>query len=111
MPIVGWIFIVDVVALVVSIIFGEACDHIGFGCIIGGFICVIITLVMIWYFNNTANGIERIVKVYDVNGQLIAQYDGKFDVTCDGDRILFSDKNGKKHIVHYPTGAVVIDEK
>lgn len=72
---------------------------------------------MIWYFNTSEgrvlknDGIERTVKVYDVNGQLIAQYDGKFDVTCDGDRILFSDKNGKRHIVYYPTGTVVIDEK
>ena len=61
--------------------------------------------------SNFNNDIERIVKMYDVNGQLIAQYDGKFDIACNGDRILFDDKNGKKHIVHYPTGAVVIDEK
>ena len=59
------------------------------------FFIVSIMIWMMWYFNNTAlgrrvfksNGIERIVKVYDVNGQLIAQYDGKLDITCDGDRI------------------------
>ena len=83
------------------------------------FFIISIMIWMIWYFNNTAherrvfknNGVERIVKVYDVNGQLIAQYDGKLDITCDGDRILFDDKNGKRHIVYYTTGAVIIDEK
>lgn len=79
----------------------------------------------IWYFNNTAvgtrakksiksnleNGIERSVKVYDVEGDLIQQYDGKFDLTYDSDRILFDDENGKRHIIYYTTGTVIIDEK
>ena len=127
MPIVGWLlfFIVAVVVLATSAFFGESLDHIGFGCIIGAFICTIIMIGMMWYFNNTAsgrrtfksqesnfnNGIERIVKVYDVNGKLITEYDGKFDITYDDDRILFDDENGKRHIVYYPTGTVVIDEK
>lgn len=78
-----------------------------------------------WYYGNTAsgsralksqdselqNGIERSVKVYDVNGQLIQQYEGKFDVTYDESRILFDDENGKRHIVYYTTGTVIIDEK
>lgn len=79
----------------------------------------------IWYFNNTAagtrakksiksdleNGIERSVKVYDVEGDLIQQYDGKFDLTYDSSRILFDDENGKRHIIYYTTGTVIIDEK
>lgn len=79
----------------------------------------------IWYYQKTAkgqravktqqsnfsNGIEREVKVYDVNGKLVAYYDGKFDITYDDDRILFDDENGKRHIVYYPTGTVVIDER
>ena len=80
---------------------------------------------MLWWFNNTASGkrafktqesnfndgIERMVKVYDVNGELIVGYDGKFDITYDDDRILFDDENGKRHIIYDPTGTVVIDEK
>ena len=80
---------------------------------------------MHWYFNNTAtgrrayksqesnfnNGIERVVRVYDVNGKLITEYDGKFDITYDNDRILFDDQNGKRHVIYYPTGTVTVHEK
>lgn len=128
MPVIGWILFALVASIVlgVTLLFGKTCDHIGFDDIIDAFFCiVIIMLIMIWYFNSTAtgkrafksqesnfnNGIERIVKVYDINGQLITQYDGKFDITYDNDRILFDDENGKRHIVYYPTGTVVIDEK
>ena len=127
MPVIGWILFALIASIVLgaAILIGEACEHIGFGCIIGGFICVIIMMIMIRYFNSNAtgrrafktqesnfnNGIERIVKVYDVNGKLITEYDGKFDITYDDDRILFDDENGKRHIVYYPTGTVVIDEK
>jgi len=128
MPIVGWMlfFIVAVVVMLNSVVFGdEALGNIGFGCVVGVFICIIIMIVMIWYYHNTAtgrrpyksqesnfnNGIERVVKVYDINGQLITEYDGKFDITYDNDRILFDDENGKRHIIYYPTGTVTIDEK
>ena len=88
-------------------------------------IIVVLLIGMLWWFNNTASGkrafktqesnfndgIERMVKVYDVNGELIVEYDGKFDITYDDDRILFDDENGKRHIIYYPTGTVVIDEK
>ena len=127
MPIVGWIIFVGlaVVVMLSSAVFGEALDHIGFGCVVGAFICIIIIIVMIWYFNSTAtgrrafksqesnfnNGIERIVKVYDVNGKLITEYDGKFDITYNDDRILFDDENGKRHVIYYPTGTVTVDEK
>ena len=77
-----------------------------------------------WYYNNTAagqrafksqesnfnNGIERTVEVYDATGNLIKSYEGKFDVDYDNDRIIFDDENGKRHIIYYPTGTVIIDE-
>lgn len=80
---------------------------------------------MHWYYNNTASGkrayksqesnfgggIERTVKIYDVNGELITEYEGKFDITYDDNRILFDDENGKRHVIYYPTGTVVIDER
>ena len=96
-------------------------------------ITVIVSIVLIasiffgmrWYFKNTAagsralktqqsslnNGIERTVRVYDVNGQLIQQYEGKFDVDYDDNRIIFDDEHSKRHIIYYPTGTVIIDEK
>ena len=95
-------------------------------------ISAVITLVIIgvtwggllWYFNCTESGkralktqeselnggIIREVKVYDVEGDLVQSYKGKFDVDYDDDRIIFDDENGLRHIIYYPTGTVVIDE-
>ena len=80
---------------------------------------------MLFYYNATAsgkrafksqkseleNGIERVVTVYDMEGDVIKVYDGKFDVTYDDDRILFDDEQGKRHVIYYPTGTVTVDEK
>lgn len=55
-------------------------------------------------------GISREVRVYDVNGNLIQEYKGKFDVDYDDDRIIFDDQDGKRHVIYYPTGTVIIDE-
>ena len=60
--------------------------------------------------SNITEGIERRVRVYDVDGNLIEEYEGKFDVDYDDDRIIFDDQEGKRHIIFYPTGTVIIDE-
>lgn len=61
------------------------------------------------------SGIERTVQVYDVSGELIKEYSGKFDVetgNINGNTyIVFDDENGKRHIVYYTTGTILIDEK
>lgn len=65
--------------------------------------------------SNFNNGIERVVTVYDVNGEVIKQYEGKFDVetsNADGATYLvFDDENDKRHIIYYTTGTITIDEK
>lgn len=61
--------------------------------------------------SNIHGGIERTVTVYDINGEIIQQYQGKFDVDYDAERIKFDDEKGKRHIIYYTTGTVVIDEK
>lgn len=61
--------------------------------------------------SNVSGGIERTVTVYDINGEIIQQYSGKFDVSYDSERIKFDDENGKRHIIYYTTGTVTIDEK
>lgn len=85
------------------------------GAILGG---------MLWYFNSTAAGaralksqesnfnmgIERKVTVYDVEGDVIQEYEGKFDIEYDDDRILFDDEKGLRHVIYYPTGTIIIDE-
>ena len=62
--------------------------------------------------SNFNSGIERVVSVYDINGKLIEKYEGKFDVETDNDNyILFDDEEGKRHIIFYKTGTVIVDEK
>jgi len=122
----GWILfiIISVVAFLGACVFAaEMGSKAGFA-----FALVLILLTFMgewWYFTSTASGmraiktqksnfdlgVERCVKVYDVEGNLIQEYSGKFDVTYDNDRILFDDENGKRHIIYYPTGTVIIDEQ
>ena len=62
--------------------------------------------------SNLSGGIMRTVQVYDVNGEIIKEYEGKFDVETDKETyILFDDEDGKRHIVYFTTGTIVIDEK
>ena len=55
-------------------------------------------------------GIERTVTVYDIDGEIIQEYSGKFDVDYDSERIKFDDENGERHVIYYTTGTVIIDE-
>lgn len=98
------------------------------GKILGIIICIAITVgiwVAGWFYcthteggkralktqqSNLNGGIERRVLVYDVSGNVIADYQGKFDIEYDDDRILFDDEEGLRHIIYYPTGTVIIDE-
>lgn len=89
-------------------------------------ICICILLGMHWWYGNTESGkravktqesnfdggIRRHVSVYDAVGNLIQEWDGKFDVDFDGDeqRILFDDENGRRHLVYFKTGTVVVEE-
>jgi hypothetical protein len=60
---------------------------------------------------NLQGGLERLVTVYDINGQVIKEYRGKFDVETDNSSyILFDDENNLRHIIYYTTGTVIIDE-
>ena len=62
--------------------------------------------------SNIAGGIERTVRVFDVNGELIESYSGKFDVetNAEANYVLFDDEAGKRHMIYYTTGTVIIDE-
>ena len=62
--------------------------------------------------SNLNGGINRVVKVYDMEGDEIARYEGKFDVEHrnQDNRIMFDDENGKRHIIYYTTGTVIVDE-
>ena len=100
--------------------------------VIGTIISIVITLVITiamwvgtaWYFNNTEEGaralktqdsnfnggIERQVIVYDANGDIIEEYQGKFDVEYESNQILFDDEDGQRHIICFGSGTVIINE-
>ena len=98
------------------------------GTIISVFVTFIVTATLwggtAWYYNNTEDGaralktqdsnfnggIERQVIVYDANGDVIEEYQGKFDVEYDSNQILFDDENGQRHIICFGSGTVIINE-
>ncbi len=105
----------------------ERTARVGFS--IATAVTVLITVAIcwgfIWYRNNSesgrralrdqesnlSGGIERTVSVYDVNGNLIKEYSGKFDIETDHDSyILFDDENGNRHMIYYTTGTIIVDE-
>ena len=129
----------------VAIIFGIICilggivfciyccrdNEVGFG-MITLIICLVVGSICIggaYFYLNTetgkraikdmkselGGGIHRIVSVYDVSGDLIQQYEGKFDIETGNQSgapyIVFDDENGKRHIVYYTTGTILIDEQ
>lgn len=126
--------IFGIITIIIGIIFTIALANDGE--LAGAISCIVITLVVaglliggaIFYLNTESGkraikdmdselngGIQSIVSVYDVNGELIKTYDGKFDVevgNADGNPyIVFDDQNNKRHIVYYTTGTIFIDEK
>lgn len=60
-------------------------------------------------------GIDRVLTVYDINGNVIKCYKGRFDVKATSDDensyIKFDDENGKRHLIYYTTGTVIVDEE
>lgn len=93
------------------------------GLIVTLIILAIIIGCIIWFFNtasgqrtiknfqsNNLGGLERSVKVYGNNGDLITEYEGKIDIkdTEYGNKVLF-DLNGKRITIYNAT--VITEEK
>lgn len=60
--------------------------------------------------SNFQGGISRTVTICDINGEILAQYSGKFDVETKDGWLLFDDEAGKRHMIYVATGTVIIDE-
>lgn len=63
--------------------------------------------------SETTGGIDRTVTVYDINGEEVAKYTGRFDVeesSQEGVVKIKFDCDGKRHIIYAQTGTVLIDE-
>ncbi len=65
------------------------------------------------FHSEVGGGLYRIVKVYDMQGEQIAEYKGKFDIEenqTDGVTKIKFDLGGERHIIYCSTGTVIIDE-
>jgi len=65
------------------------------------------------FHSEVGGGLYRVVKVYDMQGEQIAEYKGKFDLEehqTDGVTKIKFDSGGKRHIIYCSTGTVIIDE-
>lgn len=127
MTISGWLIWAVVSGIIVTVAVGMFADIFDFkkAAAAGVVLSLVVLGGMLFYYNFTAggkrafktqqssleNGIERTVKVYDVTGNVIKEYSGKFDIDYDDNRIIFDDENGKRHVIYYPTGTVIVDEK
>lgn len=130
MTVCGWVGFASITAVILLIGFlvGFAIDEnksVAISMAVSVVLVVFVLIGMLFYYNNTAsgkrayktqesnfnNGIERIVEVYDATGNLLKTYNGKFDISYDDNRIIFDDENGKRHVIYYPTGTVIVDEK
>ena len=63
--------------------------------------------------SETTGGIDRTVTVYDINGEEVAKYIGRFDIeetSQEGVVKIKFDCDGKRHIIYAQTGTVLIDE-
>ena len=92
---------------------------------VGIALAVAILVGMLFYFNRTEpgrrafhtqqsewnGGLNRSVRVYDVTGELIVEYSGRFDVDYDAERIIFDDEDGLRHIIYFSVSTVIIDEE
>ena len=128
MTVGGWFIFIVISLVIISICtlfgLGDGTKGAIIGALVGVIISFFILMGMMWYFNNTASGarafktqesnfnmgIQRKVTVFDATGNVIKEYEGKFDIEYDDDRILFDDEKGLRHIIYYPTGTVIIDE-
>lgn len=116
MTIVGWVvFAIVAVCLILGAICGAVlCENIAARIMIP-IVCVLVTIGlligMLWYYGNTAsgqramvdqqsdmgNGLERVIRVYTANGEIIAEFEGKIDIEGnDGGYVLF-DYEGKRY--------------
>ena len=126
MTVTGWIvwIILSITIVGFAAVIGSVVDKTLVGVLVGVIISGLFLGGLLFYFNGTAagqrayktqessfnNGIDRTVEVYDATGNLLKTYSGKFDVDYDSNRIIFDDEKGKRHVIYYPTGTVIIDE-
>jgi len=58
--------------------------------------------------SDMSGGLNRTVTVYDYNGDVIREWDGKFDISENDTKVYFDDQYGKRVIIY---NAIVISEE
>lgn len=130
MTVGGWVLFLFIFTIIAAIVVATGISmSSGTGwalsIVVGIVISVGVLCGMRWYYGNTQSGkramksqqsnfeegLDRTVRVYDIKGDLIQEYSGKFDVDYDAERIIFDDDKGKRHVIYYSTATVIIDEK
>lgn len=112
MTIGGWIAFV-LLAIVVGLCGWILYESTQSGFAIAATVLAIVLLLggMLWYFNGTAsgkralvdqrsdfsNGMERTIKVYTADGNIIAEYTGKIDIEDNAGGYLLFDFEGKRY--------------
>ena len=57
------------------------------------------------------NGLNRVVKVYSMDGKLLETYEGRIDIDYDNDRVIFQINGGNRVAIYTKTATVVVEEK
>lgn len=47
---------------------------------------------------------------YDMDGDELEYFRGRFDVDYEDERIMFDDENGNRHVIYFKSGTVIINE-
>lgn len=116
MTIGGWLLFFFAVAIVGTIavgivVFWESIPGKILTAVLGIVIIIAILAGMFWWFNNTAsgqraltdqkselaNGLERVVRVYTANGDIIAEYEGIIDIEGNAGGYVLFDYQGKRY--------------
>ena len=116
MTIGGWILFFFAVAIVGSlavciVLYLESIPGKILTAVLGIVIIIAILAGMFWRFNNTAsgqraltdqkselaNGLERVVRVYTANGDIIAEYEGIIDIEGNAGGYVLFDYQGKRY--------------
>lgn len=115
-----------IIFAVISVVMYHVTENVPLPVLLMLFGVIVSMAYSIWHCTNTAsgvrhvkdfqseisNGIERTITVYNLNGEIIKIYTGKFDVDSSQEtgRIKFDDEEGKRHIIYNTTGIITIDE-
>ena len=113
---------VIILAIAVALVVIEATDSLGGGIatgVIGLFVGIILIVVhflgtesggrALKNISSDFSGLERTMQVYDMTGNLLKTYEGKFDINNNEQGVIKFDLNGKRHLIY--NAIVIVDEK